>query len=256
MFGPSQLFVWLIVLGSLRARDVEISAGRSPHTYDDDVEETSAGCSDEFRRTAVGPHRHAFGNRHVPVYRHRGFDPSVGRRLGRHALGARGPCEGLRAAITGCGGSLFKHTGDGACAVFSSPKGAVEAAVAAQQALELPVRMGVATDLIDLGARRLRDIAKPVQVFQVRAPGPRKEFPPRRTLDATPGNLRLLTTSLVGREAELAELATALKAHRLLTLTGIGGSARRDSQSEWRRARRGFSARARRRFSRLRRAGS
>jgi hypothetical protein len=60
----------------------------------------------------------------------------------------------------------------------------------------------------------------------------------------------------VGREAELAELATALKAHRLLTLTGIGGSARRDSQSEWRRARRGFSARARRRFSRLRRAGS
>jgi class 3 adenylate cyclase len=53
--------------------------------------------------------------------------------------------EVLRAAITGCGGSLFKHTGDGACAVFSSPKGAVEAAVAAQRALELPVRMGVAT---------------------------------------------------------------------------------------------------------------
>jgi hypothetical protein len=49
----------------------------------------------------------------------------------------------LRAAITGCGGSLFKHTGDGACAVFSSPKGAVEAAVAAQRALELPESQGL-----------------------------------------------------------------------------------------------------------------
>ncbi|MDT5200254.1 MAG: hypothetical protein QOH34_1776 [Mycobacterium sp.] len=174
--------------------------------------------------------------------------------------------EVLRTAIADYGGSLFKHTGDGACAVFSSPKGAVEAAVVAQRALELPVRMGIATgeaerrdddyfgrvlnrasrvmaaghggqiladgatagllgdaDLIELGPRRLRDIAKPVEVFQVRAPGLREEFPPLKTLDASPGNLRLPNTSLVGREPELGELATALKAHRLLTLTGVGG---------------------------------
>ena len=42
-------------------------------------------------------------------------------------------------------GSLFKHTGDGVCAVFSSPRSAVDAAVTAQRALELPVRMGIAT---------------------------------------------------------------------------------------------------------------
>ena len=60
--------------------------------------------------------------------------------------------------------------------------------------------------LIDLGARRLRDIAKPVEVFQVLAVGLRREFPPLTTLDVTPGNLRPPTTSLVGREAELDEL--------------------------------------------------
>ncbi len=53
--------------------------------------------------------------------------------------------EVLRQAITGCGGGVFKHTGDGVCAAFSSPKAAVAAAIAAQRALELPVRMGIAT---------------------------------------------------------------------------------------------------------------
>ncbi len=42
-------------------------------------------------------------------------------------------------------GWLFKHTGDGVCAAFASPRSAVDAAVDAQRALELPVRMGLAT---------------------------------------------------------------------------------------------------------------
>src|SRR5271154_6570929 len=53
--------------------------------------------------------------------------------------------EVLRGAIEARGGWLFKHTGDGVCAAFASPRSAVDAAVAAQQALELPVRMGIAT---------------------------------------------------------------------------------------------------------------
>ena len=40
---------------------------------------------------------------------------------------------------------MFKHTGDGVCAAFSSPQAAVDAAVHAQRVLELPVRMGLAT---------------------------------------------------------------------------------------------------------------
>jgi predicted ATPase/class 3 adenylate cyclase len=60
--------------------------------------------------------------------------------------------EVLSAAIEAHKGWLFKHTGDGVCAAFASPRSAVEAAVAAQRALELPVRMGIAT-----GEAELRD---------------------------------------------------------------------------------------------------
>ena len=56
----------------------------------------------------------------------------------------------LRKAIEAHGGWLFKHTGDGVCAAFASPRSAVDAAVAAQRALELPVRMGLATGEAEL----------------------------------------------------------------------------------------------------------
>jgi predicted ATPase len=174
--------------------------------------------------------------------------------------------EVLRSALEAHGGWLFKHTGDGVCAAFASPRSAVDAAVTAQRALELPVRMGLATgeaqlregdyfgtvlnraarvmaaghggqillaestasllsgvDLLDLGPRRLRDVPTPVGVFQVRAEGLRTEFPPLRALDTSPGNLRPATTSLIGRESEVREIEAALRAHRLVTLTGVGG---------------------------------
>jgi predicted ATPase len=51
----------------------------------------------------------------------------------------------LRAVIEAEGGWLFKHTGDGVCAAFASPRAAVAAAIAGQRSLELPVRMGIAT---------------------------------------------------------------------------------------------------------------
>src|ERR1700760_2026421 len=174
--------------------------------------------------------------------------------------------EVLRTAIQAHGGWLFKHTGDGMCAAFASPRSAVDAAVAAQRALELPVRMGIATgeaelrdgdyfgavlnraarvmaaghggqillaestasllsgiDLVDLGPRRLRDLPTPVGMFQVQTPGLRADFPPLRTLDTSPGNLRFATSSFIGRESELGEVQAAVKTHRLVTLTGVGG---------------------------------
>ncbi len=172
----------------------------------------------------------------------------------------------LRGAIEAHGGWLFKHTGDGVCAAFGSPRSAVEAAVAAQRALELPVRMGIATgeaelrgadyfgtvlnraarvmaaghggqillaestavllsgvDLIDLGPRRFRDLPTPVQVFQVQAEGLRTDFPSLRALDVGPGSLRPALTSLIGREFEAGEVQAAVKARRLVTLTGVAG---------------------------------
>jgi len=78
-------------------------------------------------------------------------------------------------------------------------------------------------DLVDLGPRRLRDVPMPVGVFQVRAAGLRADFPPLRALDTSPGNLRPATTSFIGRESEVTEIQAAVKAHRLVTLTGVGG---------------------------------
>lgn len=77
--------------------------------------------------------------------------------------------------------------------------------------------------LIDLGPRRLRDLSNPLNVFQVRAEGLRADFPPLRTLDPTPGNLRRVASAIVGREDELAEVAAAVRSRRIVTLTGVGG---------------------------------
>ena len=78
-------------------------------------------------------------------------------------------------------------------------------------------------DLVDLGLRRLRDLSTPVGIFQVGAEGLPSDFPPLRTLDATIGNLRPRVADLIGREAELEDVMTSLKEHRLVTLTGVGG---------------------------------
>ena len=58
--------------------------------------------------------------------------------------------EVLRSSIEAHDGYLFSHTGDGVAAAFASPRSAVDAAVAAQRALELPVRMGIATGKAEL----------------------------------------------------------------------------------------------------------
>jgi predicted ATPase len=77
--------------------------------------------------------------------------------------------------------------------------------------------------LSDLGSVRLRDLAKPEHVYQVAHPTLRQDFPPLRSLEATPNNLPHQVTSFVGRERELAEIRQLLGATRLLTLVGVGG---------------------------------
>jgi predicted ATPase/class 3 adenylate cyclase len=174
--------------------------------------------------------------------------------------------EVLRSAVGAREGWLFKHTGDGVCAAFGSARAAIDAAVAAQHRLGLPVRMGVATgeaerrgddyfgpvlnraarvmaaghggqilvaastaalvdgaELVDLGAHRLRDLSGATQLFQVRAAGLQSDFPPLRTVDAVPGNLLVQTTSFVGRDEEVKTVCELVRAHRLVTLTGVGG---------------------------------
>ena len=92
-------------------------------------------------------------------------------------------------------------------------------AVAALVGDRLPA--GVA--LRDLGAVRLRDLARPERVYQVLHPRLRQDFPALRSLEATPNNLPLQLTSFIGRERELAEVKSLLRSNRLLTLLGVGG---------------------------------
>src|SRR3954452_14476600 len=174
--------------------------------------------------------------------------------------------QALQTAIESHDGFIFSHTGDGVVAAFASPRSAVDAAVEAQLALELPVRMGIATgeaelrdndyfgtvlnraarvmaaghggqilvadstagllsgvDLLDLGPRRLRDLPNPIMMFQVRAPGLREDFPPLRSVDSNSGNLRPAITRLIGRDTQVSDVQAALRSHRLVTLTGVGG---------------------------------
>jgi len=86
---------------------------------------------------------------------------------------------------------------------------------------ELVQESGV--ELLDLGEHSLRDLARPERVFQVVHPDLPREFARLSSLDAFPGNLPAQITSFVGREAELAAVAAALEAARLVTLTGVGG---------------------------------
>jgi predicted ATPase len=174
--------------------------------------------------------------------------------------------ELLRTVIDAHAGWMFKHTGDGVCAAFSTAADAIAAAVDGQRGLDLPVRMGIATgavelrgddyfgpalnrtarvmsaghggqilvaaataalapaqDLVDLGVYRLRDLSGAEHLFQVRGDGLRSEFLPLRTLDAIPGNLPVQSTSFVGRTSEVKEVMELVRAHRLVTLTGVGG---------------------------------
>jgi len=80
-----------------------------------------------------------------------------------------------------------------------------------------------AVDLVPLGEHRLRDLAEPIAVFQLAAPGLERDFPALRSLAAFPSNLPAQLSSFVGREGDVAELAQVLREKRLVTLTGVGG---------------------------------
>jgi predicted ATPase len=73
--------------------------------------------------------------------------------------------------------------------------------------------------LRDLGEHRLKDFAEAVSIYQFGD----ERFPPLRTISNT--NLPRPASSFIGRETEVAEVATLLQdGARLLTLTGPGGS--------------------------------
>jgi predicted ATPase/class 3 adenylate cyclase len=73
-------------------------------------------------------------------------------------------------------------------------------------------------ELRDLGEHRLKDLAASERLYQLGA----DEFPPLRTLRRT--NLPVQPTPLLGRNAELMDLLGLVREHRLVTLSGPGGT--------------------------------
>ena len=87
-----------------------------------------------------------------------------------------------------------------------------------QVLVSAPTRSLVAVELTDLGEHRLKDFVQPIAIFQLGS----ERFPPLKTISNT--NLPRPASSFVGRERELAELVELIRANRLVTLTGPGGS--------------------------------
>jgi predicted ATPase/class 3 adenylate cyclase len=80
------------------------------------------------------------------------------------------------------------------------------------------------TELSDLGEKRLKDLLRPEHLYQLNILGLPTVFPPLKTLDSFPNNLPPQLTSFIGRENEIAEVKQELESHRLVTLTGSGGT--------------------------------
>jgi predicted ATPase/class 3 adenylate cyclase len=80
--------------------------------------------------------------------------------------------------------------------------------------------------LRDLGEHRLKDLERPVHVYQLLHPDLASDFPPIASLNRRPNNLPIQPTAFIGRNNELTEIKSRLKADdvRLITLTGPGGT--------------------------------
>ena len=78
--------------------------------------------------------------------------------------------------------------------------------------------------LLDLGEKQLKDLLRPEHLYQLNISGLATNFPPLKTLDSYPNNLPTHLTSFIGRENEIAEVSQDLAEHRLVTLTGSGGT--------------------------------
>jgi predicted ATPase/class 3 adenylate cyclase len=80
--------------------------------------------------------------------------------------------------------------------------------------------------LRSLGAHRLKDLPEPTELFQLLHPDLLADFPPLRSLSASPHNLPVQLTSFVGREQEQRDLVNLIEDHsvRLITLTGAAGT--------------------------------
>jgi predicted ATPase/class 3 adenylate cyclase/DNA-binding CsgD family transcriptional regulator len=85
-------------------------------------------------------------------------------------------------------------------------------------------QLGSEIELVSLGTHRLKDLARPEDVWQLAEAELPSEFPPLRSLDSVPNNLPVQLSTFVGRLDEIATVATLVRGNRLVTITGTGGA--------------------------------
>ena len=78
-------------------------------------------------------------------------------------------------------------------------------------------------ELRDLGNHRLKGLDDPEHLIQIVAYDLPSEFPPLRS-EGPPSNLPKQDSHFVGRDKETGEVSALLREHRLVTLTGLGGT--------------------------------
>lgn len=78
--------------------------------------------------------------------------------------------------------------------------------------------------LRDMKENRLKGLLNPEHLWQVVTADLPQDFPPLATLNSIPNNLPIQLTSFVGRGKKIAEVEEELNNHRLVTLTGAGGT--------------------------------
>jgi predicted ATPase/class 3 adenylate cyclase len=82
----------------------------------------------------------------------------------------------------------------------------------------------VGVDLRSVGLHRFKGLERPERLSQVTIDGLRADFPPVRSLTRNLSGAPSRTTTFLGRDREVDELHKLLRANRLVTLVGPGGT--------------------------------
>jgi predicted ATPase/class 3 adenylate cyclase len=85
-------------------------------------------------------------------------------------------------------------------------------------------RLPAGVSWLELGRHRLKDLAGPLELHQLDHPTLDPAFPPIRSLDRVTHNLPIQPSSFLGRAAELQLGSQLLADHRVVTVTGAGGT--------------------------------
>jgi predicted ATPase/class 3 adenylate cyclase len=150
-------------------------------------------------------------------------DAAVSIQLGLGDCSWRVP-EGIRVRTAVHVGEVIERDGDYFGPTLNLAARVLSSGHGSQILVTRPVADELARPLRRLGTHRFRDIEQPIEICQVLVAGLQDAFPPIASLDETISTLPQQRSSFVGRLDDLHRLRTQLVGHRLVTVTGTGGT--------------------------------